>query len=229
MSAVHFIGGEKGGVGKSVVARLLAQYWIDQGVPWQGFDTDRSHGALLRYYADYAESLDPADVTQLDRLVEIALESERRVLVDLAAQTDGLVYAWIEGGGVIDLAAEVGLELRFWHVMDDGKDSVDLLMRLLDHYNDNASFVIVLNHGRGSDFSMFHESAAAERVRRGEIPVIELRGLHRQTMLRIDRHDKSFWAAGHHTEGETALGIMERQRLKVWARHAFGEFARLGV
>ncbi|MGR8918028.1 MAG: mobilization protein [Gammaproteobacteria bacterium] len=229
MSAIHFIGGEKGGVGKSVVARLLAQYWIDQGVPWQGFDTDRSHGALLRYYAGYAEPLDTAEVTQLDRLVECALESDRRVLVDLAAQTDGNVYSWIEGGGVIDLAADVGLDLRFWHVMDDGKDSVDLLMRLLDHYNDNASFVIVLNRGRGDDFSMFHESPAAERVRRGEIPVIELRALHRQTMLRIDRHDKSFWAATQHSDGEGALGIMERQRLKVWARHAYAEFERLGV
>ncbi|HSS39597.1 MAG TPA: mobilization protein, partial [Polyangia bacterium] len=26
MSTIHFIGGEKGGVGKSVVARLCAQY-----------------------------------------------------------------------------------------------------------------------------------------------------------------------------------------------------------
>jgi len=29
MSKVHFVGGEKGGVGKSVVARLLCQYCID--------------------------------------------------------------------------------------------------------------------------------------------------------------------------------------------------------
>ena len=30
MSRIHFVGGEKGGVGKSVVARLLAQYYIDE-------------------------------------------------------------------------------------------------------------------------------------------------------------------------------------------------------
>jgi cellulose biosynthesis protein BcsQ len=29
MTNIHLIGGEKGGVGKSVVARLLAQYFID--------------------------------------------------------------------------------------------------------------------------------------------------------------------------------------------------------
>ena len=31
MGQIHFIGGEKGGVGKSFTARLLAQYFIDRG------------------------------------------------------------------------------------------------------------------------------------------------------------------------------------------------------
>jgi cellulose biosynthesis protein BcsQ len=52
MGRVHWVGGEKGGVGKSMVARLLSQYWIDHRVPFAAFDTDRSHGALLRHYAD---------------------------------------------------------------------------------------------------------------------------------------------------------------------------------
>ena len=41
MPSINFIGGEKGGVGKSVTARALAQYFIDKGVPFTGFDTDR--------------------------------------------------------------------------------------------------------------------------------------------------------------------------------------------
>ena len=54
MPRVHFIGGEKGGVGKSVVSRVLSQYFIDHQIPFVGFDTDRSHGSLLRFYADFA-------------------------------------------------------------------------------------------------------------------------------------------------------------------------------
>ena len=46
---IHFIGGEKGGVGKSLMARLLAQYMIDHELTFLGFDTDRSHGALMRF------------------------------------------------------------------------------------------------------------------------------------------------------------------------------------
>ena len=41
MANIQLIGGEKGGVGKSVVARVLAQYMIDKNIPFVGFDTDR--------------------------------------------------------------------------------------------------------------------------------------------------------------------------------------------
>lgn len=54
MSSLNFIGGEKGGVGKSVVARLLAQYFIDKGQPFTGYDTDRSHASFTRFYAESA-------------------------------------------------------------------------------------------------------------------------------------------------------------------------------
>ena len=55
MSTIHFIGGEKGGVGKSVVARLCAQYCIDREIPFVAADADGSHGALLRFYSDYTQ------------------------------------------------------------------------------------------------------------------------------------------------------------------------------
>ena len=52
MADIHFIGGEKGGVGKSMMARILAQYFIDHELPFIGFDADKSHGALLRFYGE---------------------------------------------------------------------------------------------------------------------------------------------------------------------------------
>ena len=88
MSKLHFIGGEKGGVGKSLVARILAQYLIDHETPFLGFDTDQSHGALLRFYRDYAAPAAIDRYESLDGIVEAAAsEPERRILIDLAAQT----------------------------------------------------------------------------------------------------------------------------------------------
>ena len=88
VSRIHLIGGEKGGVGKSVIARLLAQYFIDHNQAFTGFDTDRSHGALMRFYKDYASPVLVDRFEALDAIVESAIEHPgQRVLVDLAAQT----------------------------------------------------------------------------------------------------------------------------------------------
>ena len=79
MSSLNFIGGEKGGVGKSLVSRLLAQYFIDHDLPFVGFDTDRSHGSLLRFYADYASPALVDNFEALDAIVETALAEQFNV------------------------------------------------------------------------------------------------------------------------------------------------------
>ena len=74
MTNVHLIGGEKGGVGKSLLARLVAQYLIDRSMPFIGFDSDRTHGALLRFYAGYASPILIDNYESLDTIVEAAAE-----------------------------------------------------------------------------------------------------------------------------------------------------------
>jgi hypothetical protein len=121
---VHLIGGEKGGVGKSMVARLLAQHFIDQELPWIGFDTDRSHGSLMRFYTDYASPVLVDRYEALDKIIESAVEQPgRRVLVDLAAQTHDPLVKWMDESGVLDMADLSGLVLQYWHVMDAGRST----------------------------------------------------------------------------------------------------------
>lgn len=225
MSHVHLIGGEKGGVGKSVVARLLAQYFIDRGLPFVGFDADRSHAALLRFYAGYASPLAVDRYESLDGVVEAALaEPERRILVDLAAQTQEPLARWMDESGLLELAGETGLSLRYWHVMDAGKDSVDLLARLLDRYGDRLGYVLVLNQLRGDDFSLLERSGQRERALALGARVVSLRRLHDSAMRKIDSTSASFWAASQ-TGAQAAgdLGLVERQRVRVWLRHAYQE------
>ena len=68
MGTLHFIGGEKGGVGKSFTARLLAQYFIDHDMPFAGFDTDASHSTFARFYGHYADRISVEEYASLDRI-----------------------------------------------------------------------------------------------------------------------------------------------------------------
>ncbi len=227
LSKIHLIGGEKGGVGKSMVARLLAQYYIDQDIPFVGFDTDRSHGALLRFYSDYASPVLIDRYEALDHIVEAAVELPGvRVLVDLAAQTHEPLVRWIDDSGVLNMASDTGFTLHYWHVMDAGRDSVDLLTRLLDRYGDQLNYVLVRNQLRGDDFGMLERSGQLERAIGMGAKVISIKHLNDGVVQKIDANNSSFWAAkSASTVTGSSLRLMERQRLAMWLQHAYEELA----
>jgi len=188
MSHIHFIGGEKGGVGKSVLSRLLAQYHVDRGLPFRAFDTDRSHGAMLRFYGEYSTAISLDEFDSADQLMEAAVECDQDVLVDLAAQTSQPLFKWIDENDLFGLAAEEGIDVIFWHVLDDGADGIELLGRLFDRYAERTGYVVVKNHGRGKDFGAFETSSVRSVADMLGAPVIELPELHAPTMRKVD-HD----------------------------------------
>jgi hypothetical protein len=229
MSKIHFIGGEKGGVGKSVVARLCAQYCLDRSLPFTGVDADVSHGALLRFYAAYTRAIDLSSYESADQILALATDEDRRVLVDLPAQSDRLLSAWLAEGGILDLAAESNVPLVFWHVMDDGKDALITLDRLLGRYGNRVRYCIVKNQGRGKDFTLFDRSEVRASADRLGAVVVDLPELYAAAMQKIDRLDASFWSAvnGAYT-GPDAFTRMDRQRVKVWLTASYEQLTKLG-
>jgi len=230
VSRLHFIGGEKGGVGKSVVARVLSQYFIDRHIPFVGFDTDKSHASLLRFYADFTSPVVIDRYEELDRVVEAAIERpERRVLVDLAAQTHRFLTQWIDDTGLVALSDEMRLSLTYWHVADSGRDSADLLAKWLDQFGGRVPLVVVLNELRGDDFSMVEASGTLARAKALGATIISLGRLQDSTMQKIDASNTSFWAAANRGETSGApFGLLERQRVKNWLHRSYEAIDRVG-
>ena len=89
---------------------------------------------------------------------------------------------------------------------------------------------MVLNEIRGDDFRILNKSGEKERAVSLGASVVHLRRLHAVSMNKIDGSSASFWAAAHKTAADASgLGLLERQRVKVWLRNAFSEVARPGV
>jgi hypothetical protein len=230
MTNIHMIGGEKGGVGKSLVARIVAQYLIDREQPFIGFDTDRSHGALMRFYSAYTSPVLVDDYEALDTIIEAAVDQPgRRVLVDLAAQTHDPLVKWMDDAGVVNLADELGLNLFYWHVMDSGKDSVDLLKKLLDRFGTGLRYVLVRNQIRGNDFSMLEQSGEQARAQALGAKIVSIKRLHEGVINKIDSGSSSFWKAKTSDKDSTGLSLMDRQRVKMWLRDAYREMDEIGI
>lgn len=121
--------------------------------PRTALDGDRSHGALLRFHNDFSSSINLDQYERADEIVNQALDSEQVVLMDLGAQSNKALQKWIADNELGDLCHEETVPLVIWHVMDDGKDSVDLLDDLLDRHQDTVDYVVVKNKGWGDRFA----------------------------------------------------------------------------
>ena len=224
MSQIHFVGGEKGGVGKSVVARLLAQWCVDRSAPFAAIDADTSHGTLLRSYREFTQPVDLEAFASADEIVNRALAAERTVVVDLPAQSGRALERWMESADVVRFAREAGVRLTLWHVSDGTFDSVRNLERTLDRWADAFSYVAVKNHGRAKDFTLFDESDGRRRLEQMGGSVIELPELDGVAMARIDRSGASFWSAVHDAAGEHGLAPLPRGRVRLWLGRCYAAF-----
>jgi hypothetical protein len=182
----------------------------------------------MRFYPNYTSAVLVDRYESLDAIVEAATENaERRILVDLAAQAQEPLTKWMDESQLLEVAREIGLNIFYWHVMDAGKDSVDLLKRLYDQYEQRLGYVVVRNHVRGDDFGILQHSGLLERGQALNARLIDIKRLRDATILKIDAHSSSFWAATQpEDQGGARLGLLERQRFKTWLRGAYDAIAQ---
>jgi len=142
----------------------------------------------------------------------LAAKKAASALVDLAAQTQGALVRWLQEAGVAELAAEHGVQLNYWHVMDAGRDSVDLLAKWLDGPGAELPLVLVLNELRGESFDQLEASGLLARATAQGARTMRLRKLPDVLLQKVDATGASFWAALQ----PGVLGPLDRQRLKIW-------------
>ena len=130
--SITVVGGDKGGVGKSFVARALAAWYRRRGYLVHGFDGDARNGHLERYYGNSftVDRLSLRDEYGWALLFEGWQDAphDAVLLVDLPGNIGGEVERERERVGLMAEAFDREL-IHVW-VADEEEDSVTLFERL---------------------------------------------------------------------------------------------------
>ena len=174
MSAIHIILQGKGGVGKSLVAALLAQY-LEGKSEGELFcaDTDPVNDTFAKYSAFNAERVKilnadkNIDSRVFDGLIEKLLVHEGDAVIDNGASTFLPLSAYMLENNVIGLLQEAGKQV-FIHTVLTGGQSIDDTMIGLNSLitSQSAPIVVWQNEFFGSvekDGKKFVESKLFER------------------------------------------------------------------
>ena len=222
MAIINLIDGEKGGVGKSWVARTMLQYLKDRAIPLAGIEADRSNPTVLNIYKDskaafFSENEKMADVP--DSIFDYAIK--KTVVVNLPAQAHRAVSQWISTKGLLDLGKEHGVSFIKWFVSDGESDSIELFIESLEHYQGYITHVFIKNWGRCDEWGYFHEHEAIQKaIAEYGVAVIDFPKLGDGRRIEINAKRLTFDEASNYSE----FGIIGRNQIKTFLRVAYKAF-----
>lgn len=157
MKQVHFTLQAKGGVGKSVVASIVAQYLLAHDEPVEVIDSDPSNATLFGYKALSVQRLDLMDGTVLnegkfDSLIMRILSEDTNFVVDNGASSFIALNNYLIENCVVDMIAEQGKQVIVHTVIAGGSsltDTVSGFADLVEQMPENVRIVVWLNEHFG--------------------------------------------------------------------------------
>jgi hypothetical protein len=237
---VHIVLQGKGGVGKSLVASLLAQYLTDKGRPTACVDTDPINATFSGYKAFGArrvELLDGAriDERRFDAMMESILAEDRHFVVDNGASSFIPLSNYLIENRAIDMIADAGKCVLLHTVVTGGQallDTVAGFSRLASQMPERAGIVVWLNEYFGrvvSDGKTFEQMKAYQTHKARVVGIVRLEKRTSDTFVR----DMEEMLDGKRTFAEAVAspetGVMAKQRLTMMRREAFGQMAAAGL
>jgi hypothetical protein len=164
----HFIMQPKGGVGKSLVAILVAQYLRDNGFDMKGMDTDTSNHTFTLYRdlkVKHIPLLDKhlnLDVQKFDSLLATLLTEEGCFVIDNGSNSIMQLKSYLIQMDALQLLKDAGVEV-FMHNIIVGDDSMNDMIITFDEFCTqlDAKFIVWLNEYKGEvkpNGKDFHET-----------------------------------------------------------------------
>lgn len=128
-NTIHFILQGKGGIGKSFVAVMLAQYFKSKGANLKAFDTDQENTTFSHYKALGAQHVPvmnesrTIDAKRFDGLMETLLTEEGTFVIDNGANTFSPLLAYMIENDAVPFMVENGKTV-YLHTVVGGGDTI---------------------------------------------------------------------------------------------------------
>jgi len=150
--AVILIGADKGGVGKTTVARTLLDYFGAQQTPTRAFDTEWPRGTLKRFHPDVTELVDATSVADQMKIFDTVASADAKVtIIDVRAGLLSTTLQALSDIGFIQLGKTGQITFAVFHVLGPSIASLDEIAETSRFIGD-ASHFVVKNHINGTSF-----------------------------------------------------------------------------
>lgn len=224
MKNAHFVLQGKGGIGKSLVANVLAQYLHESKRNPTCIDTDPVNQTLAsvdELNAHHIDLMDDEDINPryFDEMIELVFNSEGESVIDSGSSAFVPISSYLSSNDVFALLKENEINPIVHTVIAGGQSYVDTVVcfrSMAEQFND-CTFVIWKNPYLGElahEGDAFEQSEAYKQHKDKIVGIIDIKAYkketHSQDMTNLLKRGQTFTQAIE----DSKLTIMTRQRLK---------------
>ena len=164
--AVVLIGADKGGVGKTTVARTLLDYLTNQQVRARAFDTEVPRGTLKRFHPDVTDVVDITHVPDQMRIFDTVHSTNASVsLIDVRAGLLSPTLRALRNIGFIEAAKKGEITFVVFHLLGPTLASLDEIEETAA-YLGNAKYFMVKNFINNTHFFEWDEATHTSYFKR---------------------------------------------------------------
>lgn len=236
---ICFVGGEKGGVGKSFFTSALTEFSLAGERQFTLVECDRINPDTARIYRSIVDvsyayfSDDPRKRTKADPVFRATLDFPL-VLCNLPAQSYQAMKDWFIEDGLYELGQEHNVAFYHWYVSNAGYDSVHLFIQSLEELSPYMKHTLVRNWGLCDDWNHVDENKELKAVKaKYRFPVIDLPKFPYAERNFIE--DYNFFAKKEEEKltfstaiAHPDLSLVSKQRIKNFLRDSFAQIESTG-
>jgi hypothetical protein len=150
--AVILVGADKGGVGKTTVARTLLDYFTAHQMPVRAFDTENPRGTLKRFHPDLSEVVDVTTVPDQMKIFDTLGSTQARVtVIDVRAGLLSPTLRALSDIGFLESAKKNQIAFAVFHILGPSIASLDEIAETAKFLGD-ANYFLVKNFINNTSF-----------------------------------------------------------------------------
>jgi hypothetical protein len=228
-SSVIMVGADKGGVGKTTVARTLLDYFVAHQVPTRAFDTEAPKGTLTRFHPDISEIVDITATSDQMRIFDTISDTSVTV-IDVRAGLLSSTLCALRDIGFLDSAKKGQLIFVVFHILGSSIASLNEIEDI-SRFTTGGKYFMVKNFINNTSFFEWdlgtHSSYFKKLKDAVEITVPKLNEMAYEQVEIASLPFTTFIANKNPNGDEANYSFVLRGYVQHWLRKVWSEYDRV--
>jgi hypothetical protein len=226
---VVVVGADKGGVGKTTVARTLLDYFTAHHVPTRAFDSESPKGTLKRFHPDIADIVDVTSVTDQMRIFD-TLSDASVTVIDVRAGLLSPTLRALRDVGFLDSVKKGQITFVVFHILGSSIASLNEIEDTAPFTGD-AEYFLVKNFINNTSFFEWDQATHSSYFKKHKDAVeITIPKLNEMAFEQVELASVPFltFVANKGPKGEaTNYSFVLRGYVRHWLGNVWAEYDRV--